>query len=190
MTNTANAAKHSATPARIGPVLWEFKPNRSWSGWSLDVETLDWSVRLVSRSWSVERTAKQYFAKTRVFGALDAFVPGFSAEETRLHQAITDHDTKDKALSSFQRASNRAVNAALPGFMFELSDVLSSLGMSMWGLVPTHSSDETELTSKFSMRAGCSMCPCSPGHVLSRRVEVRPRSGPMDLQLGVDVFFL
>lgn len=154
MTNTTNS---------FGPVLTTVQRTERRGVWALDVETLDFRVRLVFRSWANERTAREMFAKTRVFGALDAFVPGFDAEELRLLRAITDPDVRDPELARFQRAAKKTAKADLLRLLPVLADALRAAG---------HEVSYLPEDAKFSIKAGCSMCPCSPGFVADTRMRV------------------
>lgn len=157
MTNTV---KLSTGPALINTTYaknYPFKVSR------MEIETLDWSVSLVTRSWGRDTRAREYFAKTRVYEAQEAFVPGFLDEEMRLFKAIPDHSVKDPALAKFLRAANKKARVGILETLPQLFEVLRADGRR----VP----ERNDLDAKFSMRAGCSMCSCSPGFVVSERLS-------------------
>lgn len=161
MTNTTKDFIQTAS----GPALVTVS-GAKYSRKTFRVATLDWTAQVTQRE---HNTRREYFAKTRVYGALDTFVPGFDAEETRLLLAITDHSVKDKALASFQRASVKTAKAALPVALEGLLEILAGSQRVTRG-VP----GGTELAVKFSRTAGCS-CPCSPGFVVDAEISVGGR---------------
>lgn len=164
MTNTTKDFIQTAS----GPALVSVSGPR-YGRQTFRVATLDWTAQVTQREHNARR---EYFAKTRVYGALDTFVPGFDAEETRLILAITDHSVKDKALASFQRAAVKTAKAALPGALEGLLEILAGSQRVTRG--------GTELAVKFSRTAGCS-CPCSPGFVVDAQINVGGRT--------VDIWF-
>ena len=134
------------------------------------VEGLPFPVKLLYRRPDGSR---DFYKTTRVYGGLAALVAGFDAEEDRLFNAITDHSAKDPGLAAFQRRSAAVSSRLLPAELARVFAALRELGISV--LV------SDEFSARFSRKAGCSMCPCSPGHVLSVRVLVNGR--PVDVYL-------
>lgn len=169
MTNTTNGILNIDFPVTFEPVRHK-SGARKGQAYAYRVVTPGWVVQINTRSMGDR--AREYFAATRAYGALDAFVPGFDAEETRLLNAITDHDVKDPALASFQRRSTKAASARLAVVLPELVGVLRAFGFEVVG-------DAEPLSAKFSRKAGCSMCPCSPGHIVSTMLRVN--GSPVDL---------
>jgi hypothetical protein len=169
MTNTTkpNTLIHNTS---FGPV------SVTRSSRTMEIASLDWSVTLVWRSWGMK--PREVFKTTRIYGALDAFVAGFSAEETRLQLAITDHTVKDPTLAKFQRDSIQAARPAVLDLLTQLGTVLDELGEQPTGF-------DKLGDVKFSTKAGCSMCPCSPGFVADERLAVR---GPLHAPGGFDLW--
>lgn len=157
MTNTVN------TPTGPALINVSYRSRYPRNVWRIDVETLDWKAALITRDIRTERS-REVYKTTRVYGAQDAFVEGFSDEETRLFKAIPNFEVRDPDLARFQRASNKTARVGILGMVPELVEVLGAFGCRV--LVPA------ALDAKFSMKAGCSMCPCSPGFVLTERLLV------------------
>lgn len=175
MTNTTNGILPLDFPVTFEPVRYKSgeRKGQVMPG-ALRVVTPGWAVQINTRSWASHSKSREFFAATRVYDALGAFVPGFDAEETRLLNAITDHSVKDPALARFQRASARTASERLAVVLPELLRILRAFGFQVTG-------DAAPLSAKFSRKAGCSMCPCSPGHVVSERITVNGS--------GVDMWF-
>ncbi len=161
MTNTTNAS---------GPVLTSPMTFKGGRVYGLEIETLDFKVSLVFRTH--DGRSRDYFKSSRVYGSLPVFVDGFDAEENRLFAAIPDMAVKDKALASFQRAAVKTARVGLLELLPVIADALRAAGHTVVS-VPTE--------AKFSKKAGCAMCPCSPGFVLDTRLNVDGR--------GVDLHF-
>lgn len=168
MTNTTNGILSIDYPVTFEPVRYT-SGARKGQAYAFRVVTPGWAVQVSTRSYD---SAREWHKATRAYGALDAFVPGFDAEETRLLNAITDHSVKDPALARFQRASARTASERLAVVLPELVRVLRAYGFEV-------TTGVGDLSAKFSRKAGCSMCPCSPGHVVDGRITVDGR--PVDL---------
>lgn len=132
-------------------------------------------VHLVIRPFPSGRDSRSYWAKVRAYGVLDAFVPGFSDRETELVREANDRnpDVKDPVLAAFQR---RSINDAKEymqhnGVLATIAEALRECGIEI--VLPQF--DEW----KFSIKAGCSMCPCSPGFIGQDRMLFNGR--PVDL---------
>jgi hypothetical protein len=143
----------------------------------LVVATPDFSVTLVARSYP--RSAgdwRSYDAKVRVYGALSAFVPGFDERETQLviEANRRDPDVKDPVLAAFQRRSIKDAKLKLVGVLPMIAEALRETGYPV--VLPEF--DEW----KFSIKAGCNMCPCSPGFIGQGRMCVN--GNPVDLSFN------
>jgi len=121
---------------------------------------------------------REFDQTTRVFGAIDALVPEFAADEPFQGIAIPfkPEGAQDKMRASVWNAWKRATTAEAANRLVMLLDKLSGMeGIS----VP----EDAIASVKFSQKAGCTMCPCSPGFVLGDRVRSNQdnENGPVDM---------
>jgi len=144
-------------------------------------------VTLIERHYGSSASEKREYRQTsRVYGAIDALVPEFTAEEPYANIAITGETTLDKMRGSVWNAWKRATTAET---INRLVPILEQLGRMDGVKVPSVSG------IKFSQKAGCTMCPCSPGFVMSCTVTSdRPsswnlpynHSGPVDIYIETE----
>lgn len=170
MTNTESHALDF--PFTVGPVYYADGERKGQlvEGSTL-ITTPDWTAQLSARSPRY-LTRRSLFSNTRVYGALDAFIPGYSGLEHAQYQLIPDKKIKDPTYAAWQRAqvkvAKREMLLALPA----VARMLRSVGREV---------EMTKLEARWSIHAGCSMCPCSKGFVLGERVLVDGA--------GVDMWF-
>jgi len=124
----------------------------------------DWKAIIVKR---VHDTDRHWNSMTRVYGAIATFAPDLEEKiyENACKPAWGDGDgfTEDernahmKAYRALKAKALKDVKLALIGPIA----LLHAYGLGRLGIDAP--------TAHFSSKAGCSMCACSPGHVLSTR---------------------
>lgn len=141
-------------------------------------------AELIARPYT--DTPRDYNKTTRVFGAADYLAPELNAEVERwtctpvVHGPADRTDAENAIMKSYGRARRalvRHLNVEVPRAVEQAIAELRSAGhvVRVNGSLTNH----YVIASKFSVRAGCSMCPCSPGFVLDVRITVDGR--PVDL---------
>lgn len=122
--------------------------------------TRDWTATLIKRRSTHLDERQQYYAKTRVYGAVDTF-------------ASSELKAYDSAVSADPRANHHtlrraATSAARTGLLAALDTLASEdiFNVNFHDLVTgeIHPSEDT-FKVKFSSKAGCS-CGCSPGFIV------------------------
>lgn len=140
----------------------------------------DYRITLSERRHTTNR---EFFATTRVYGAIDAMVPEFTAEEP--YQGISipfkPEGAQDKMRASVWNAWKRATTAEAAN---RLAMVLDKLA----GMEGLNVSEEAIASIKFSQKAGCTMCPCSPGFVLGAQIRSDDQRGTYPVSRPVDLF--
>lgn len=120
---------------------------------------------------------------TRVYGAMDALAPELMALEPFTDYAIpmpsVDRSAEDNMRAKMWEAWKREATKVVADRLETLLEDVQRSG---------HINGVSR--GKFSQKAGCTMCPCSPGFVLEGRVytdESMPRGTryPFDLHLDV-----
>lgn len=137
------------------------------------VTTSDWTATVVTRHYSNNQRTK-----TRVYGAIDTF----AADENALVDvnalkpvSLTGHDdfesqaARDAHMKEYRRLARATTARARETLSAALPTVLRSLDQ------------ESVDVERFSKNAGCTMCSCSPGFVLDRRLTLNGKA--------VDVWF-
>lgn len=172
MTNTAN----DLIGTELGPVLISATTRHGLKSWT--VETLDFTVQINQRRFE---SRASYMKTTRVYGALEAFNGAeWGTRETALVLDAVDRENSGEltgrcpALAAHQR---HGVRVARLGIETQLPAILAMLR------AQASTSNTEGLDAKFSKKAGCSMCPCSPGFVLDRTLYVDDR--PVDMWFSV-----
>lgn len=150
-----------------GPAIVSSEKQHGRTRWT--VETLDATATFVPRMPS--RRTSEWLAATRVYSALDAFTD--AAWDDREAELVRDAVRRETAgeltgkcptLAAHQRVGLKLARAGLEATLPELLAALRGAGRNV--VVPA------EFVARWSLRAGCSMCPCSPGHVLSFRLLI------------------
>jgi hypothetical protein len=145
----------------------------------------DYQVTLTERRYSNQTAAdrREYHQTTRVYGAIDALVPEFAADEPFTNIAIPfqPETAQDKMRSKVWNAWKRSTTAEAAN---RLSHVLDQLGAFGGVQVPAEAIAEI----KFSQKAGCTMCPCSPGFVLGGTVRSKRTKWDTDYTGPVDIW--
>lgn len=129
-----------------------------------EISTNVWKAIVVKR---VRDTQNSWSAKTRIYGAVAAFAPDL---EEKIHEnacspawgegdgfTAEQRDEHMKAYRALKREALDKVKTALA----EPIALLHAYGLGRL--------DTDFPTARFSVKAGCSMCACSPGHILNAR---------------------
>lgn len=132
------------------------------------VSTSEWKVELAPRHYYDTAADRQHWdSKTRVYGAIDTF----AAEANELLEAngatpvwgqgdgFKSDETRAAHMKEYRHLKGMAVNQARVGLMAALEVITTFIGA------------EPVAKVRFSMNAGCSACPCSPGYILDARLE-------------------
>jgi len=120
---------------------------------------------------AVERTEERsFYAKTRVFGAVDALEPAGKAKFDELLDELfkLERDGDDRA-NDVKKQMNRARRETLKNTKTKLVALLGAMS-DVFGRQPE--------VQTFSAKAGCS-CGCSPGFILTSRLSIDGK--PVDL---------
>lgn len=128
-----------------------------------EMSTNGWKVTVVKRSHGSQT---YWNSKTRIYGAVDALAADAAAKlDTNASRpaygegdGFTD-EGRAAHLSEYKRLKSAAIAAVKVALVEPLIALHEQLGRPGTD-VPTTS---------FSMRAGCSTCPCSPGFILNTR---------------------
>jgi hypothetical protein len=113
-----------------------------------------------------------YRSKTRVFGACDELVADLNAIEPTYIPRTDDRSTdvervQEKMWRAWRDNTKRVAQARLTELLIELAEQPAD---DRSGLVLP---DVAELTAlRFSYRAGCSSCPCSPGFIMGGLIRI------------------
>lgn len=122
---------------------------------------------------------RQYYTKTRVYVSLT----GVDLPEPPPYGSTRgDGSDEDKAWKAYNKAEEQAmrnlITAALPA-------------LKVWGLVPQdtiatkNTPGHTGTKIAFSRKAGCSMCPCSPGFIVQSNTLGRLDHVPADIWISL-----
>ena len=140
----------------------------------------DYRITITERRHTTNR---EYFAATRVYGAIEALVPEFVAEEP--YQGISipfkPESAVDKMRASVWNAWKRATTAEAANRLVMILDKLS-------GLEGIEVAESAIASVKFSQKAGCTSCPCSPGFVLGGHVCSDDQRGSYPVSRPVDMW--
>ena len=128
---------------------------------------------------------REYHQTTRVYGAIDALVPEFMADEPFQGISIpgtptTEHDKMRASVwNAWKRATTKEAGVRLTALLRELT-----------GYGALRMPAEAVQSVKFSQKAGCTMCPCSPGFVLGATVHSQRAGRNSGLEHGnpVDIY--
>lgn len=135
----------------------------------------DYRLTLTERRYPTSGYAadrREFYQTTRVYGAIDALVPEFAADEPFTgifipHQPESELDKMRAAVwRTWKKATTKEAASRLSGLLEELSE---------FGGISVPLAAMTEV--RFSQKAGCTTCPCSPGFVLGDRVRSADRNG-------------
>lgn len=124
------------------------------------ITTDGWQATILRRKWENDNS---WQAKTRVYGAVTTFAPDL--DEKIMQNAFTDdtHFTEEERaahITAYRKLKGAAIKDAKAALTKPLS-VIRAYGIA--------SIDSPVPALRFSMYAGCTMCPCSPGFVLDLR---------------------
>jgi len=140
----------------------------------------DWKAIVIKRTRDDER---QWNALTRVYGAITTFAPDL--EEKIFENACKPvwgagdgftEDERDAHMKAYRMLKAKALKDVKLALIKPLA-LLHAYGLGRLGTDAP--------TARFSSKAGCSMCACSPGHILSTRWTLV--GSPVDVP--VDVWF-
>jgi hypothetical protein len=179
---------HSPNPAQLDENRVDWARNSNGMVKAL-VVVGDYRVTLTERRFSnaSAQDRREFYQTTRVYGAIDALVPEFAAEEP--YQGISipfaPEEPIDKMRSSVWRAWKNATTAEAAKRLAKVLTHLSKYdGVTVGG--------DSIQSIKFSQKAGCTMCPCTPGFVLGGTVRSDRdgftgygRSNPVDIWIEV-----
>lgn len=122
---------------------------------------------------------RSYNSKSRVYGACDELIADLNAVEptyiSSTNENSTDAERVQEKLWLAWRAAGKKVAQK------RLTEILTAVNDANLGLYGLDASTVKGMT--FSFKAGCSMCPCSPGFILNGRVL-------LDGWLPVDMFIV
>lgn len=128
-----------------------------------EISTSDWTATVVKRMHSTDR---EWNSCTRVYGAVSTFAPELDAklDENIATPAWGEGDGfTQEAREAHMKEYRKLKRDALAHVKLALTTPISALHAQLGR------AGVEQPTVKFSAKAGCSMCHCSPGHVLSTR---------------------
>lgn len=165
------AAIIDAAPAPLKMEKFAHSPNHMpFSG----VQVGEFVVQFVRKA-----SGRSYNSKSRVYGACDALIADLNAVEPTYISSTNENSTdaervQEKLWLAWRAAGKKVAQERLTEILTAVNDA----DLKLWGLTP-----DTVKGMKFSFKAGCSMCPCSPGFILNGRVL-------LDGWLPVDMFIV
>lgn len=119
----------------------------------------DWRAVILQRRWESDNA---WNARTRVFGAVTTFAPDLDDKiyKNAFTSAVSFNASERAAhMSEYRKLKSAAIKQTKAALVKPLG-VLRTYIASVESPVPA---------PRFSMHAGCTMCPCSPGFVLDLR---------------------
>jgi hypothetical protein len=114
-----------------------------------------------------KESGRGYRSKTRVYGACNDLIADINALEPTFISSTDENSTdaervQEKMWLAWRDNGKKVAQARLT----EILTAVAKANLPLWGLTP-----EAIEGIKFSFKAGCSMCPCSPGFILGECVE-------------------
>jgi hypothetical protein len=181
MTNTEMDINPTvvSVPDGIAAVSVTWESPRFWVP-SLRVSTFDFTVQLVPR----DRTegTREWGKRTRAYELAATFGP--EGWEEREDELVTDAVRREVSgelkgrcpvLAAHQRIGKREGIAGLRAALPVIAAALRAMGYRVGFF-------DGSVDARFSAKAGCGMCPCSPGFVLTERLVVN--GVPVDLSFS------
>lgn len=120
----------------------------------------DWRAVILQRK---RESDNSWHAKTRVFGAVTTFAPDLDDKIYKnafTNDASFTEEERAAHMSEYRKLKSAAIKQTKNALVKPLG-VLRAYGLA--------SIDSPVPAPRFSMHAGCTMCPCSPGFVLDLR---------------------
>ena len=136
-------------------------------------------VRGIKRT-TVGQNWRAWDAAARVYGVLDALAPELTALEPYKTYSIpyapetADDKVRAAIWNAWKRETVKETARRLQEVLVELNSASLYVDLPVTTQLP-----------KFSIKAGCTMCPCSPGFILSKVASGGERDSRVDLHFSV-----